>query len=321
MKRKVSVIGAGNVGAETARRIAEKNLADVVLLDIIEGIPQGKALDMMQAGPIMSYDSKITGTNNYKDIEGSEIVVVTAGLARKPGMSRDDLLQKNANIIKSVTENIKKHAPEAIILLVTNPLDTMTHLAWKTSGFKANKVLGMAPLLDLARMSTFIAMELDVPMSKVKATVLGTHGDLMVPVPSQTTVEGKSITELLPKDKLEAIVERTRKGGAEIVGHLKTGSAYYAPSAGAAYMVEAILNDTKEIICSSVLAEGQYGLNDLYIGLPAKLGKNGVEEIVEIKLTEAEKQALTKSAEAIKSTNNKLTTCLPAGRPNHLSPN
>lgn len=303
MKTKISVIGAGNVGAEVARRIVEKELADVTLVDIIDGIPQGKALDMLQAGPIVGYNSIITGTNNFADIKDSQIVVVTAGLARKPGMSRDDLLKKNAEIITSVVENIKRYAPNSIILTVTNPLDTMTYLAWKVSGFPPKRVLGMAPLLDLARMSAFIAMELKVPVTDVKATVLGTHGDLMVPVPSQTTVSGKPISELLPKDTIDKIVDRTRNGGAEIVAYLKTGSAYYAPSAAAAYMVEAILKDKKEVICSSVLAQGEYGLKDLHIGLPAKIGKNGVEEIIEIKLTDQEKAALQKSAEAIKATN------------------
>lgn len=305
MRPKVSVIGAGNVGAETARRIAEKELANVVLVDIVEGIPQGKALDMLQAGPIVGYNSLVSGSNDFADIKDSQIVVVTAGLARKPGMSRDDLLKKNAAIVTSVTENIKKYAPNSIILMVTNPLDTMTYLAWKVSGFPSNRVLGMAPLLDLARMSAFIAMELKVPVTKVKTTVLGAHGDLMVPVPSQTTVSGKPITKLLSKEKIEQIVDRTRKGGAEIVEYLKTGSAYYAPSAAAAYMVESMLADKKEVIDSSVLAQGQYGIKDIYIGLPAKLGKNGVEEIVEIELTEQEKQALHKSAESIRANNEK----------------
>jgi malate dehydrogenase len=303
MPPKVSVIGAGNVGAEVARRLAEKDLADIVLLDIIEGIPQGKALDMLQAGPVAGYNSRIIGTNNFADIKDSGIVVVTAGLARKPGMSRDDLLQKNAAITTAVVENIKKYAPDAIILIVTNPLDTMTYLAWKVSGFKPNRVLGMAPLLDLARMAAFIALELNVPATEVKAVVLGTHGDLMVPIPSQTTVSGKPITDLLSKEKIAQIVKRTQNGGAEIVAYLKTGSAYYAPSAAAAYMAEAILQDKKEIICSSVLAQGEYGLNDLYIGLPARLGKNGVEEIVALELSREEMDALQKSANAIRETN------------------
>jgi malate dehydrogenase len=305
MTRKISVIGAGNVGSEVARRLAEKELGNIVLVDIIEGIPQGKALDMMQAGPVVGYNSKITGTNDFSLIKDSDIVVVTAGLARKPGMSRDDLLAKNTAIITSVSEKIKEFAPKSIVLLVTNPLDTMTYVAWKTLGFDPKRVLGMAPLLDLARMATFIAMELNVPVTEVKAMVLGTHGDLMVPVPSQTTVSGKSIEKLLPQKNIEQIIERTRKGGAEIVSHLKTGSAYYAPSAGAAYMVESILQDKGEIVPSSVYANGEYGVKDLFIGLPAKLGKDGVSEIVEIELTDQEKAALIKSAEAITANNQK----------------
>lgn len=308
MKPKVSVIGAGNVGAEVARRLAEKDLADIVLVDILEGIPQGKALDMLQSGPIVGFSSHIKGTNNYSEIKDSQIVVVTAGLARKPGMSRDDLLKKNAEITKSVIENIKKFAPNSIILMVTNPLDTMTYLAWKTSDFEPNRVLGMAPLLDLARMATFIALELKVPVTEVKTMVLGTHGDLMVPVPSQTTVSGKPITKFLSKEKIDRIVDRTRKGGAEIVSFLKSGSAYYAPSAAAAYMVESIIRNKKEVIPSSVLAQGEYGLKDLYIGLPAKIGKNGAEEIIEIELTKEEKEALKKSAEAIRENNKKIGT-------------
>lgn len=307
MNKKVTVIGAGNVGAETARRLAEKNLADIILLDIVEGIPQGKALDMLQAGPVAGYDSKVIGTNDYADTKDSDVVVITAGLARKPGMSRDDLLHKNAAIIKGIVEQIKQTSPQAILLIVTNPLDTMTYLAWKVSGFPAERVIGMAPLLDAARMAAFIAMELNVPMTSVKATVLGTHGDLMVPVPSQTTVNGKSISELLPKEKVDAIVQRTANGGAEIVNLLKTGSAYYAPSAAAAYMAEAILANKQETILSSVLATGQYGLKDLYIGLPATLGKNGVEKIVEIPLTSEEKAALQVSAKSIHENNLKLS--------------
>jgi malate dehydrogenase len=291
------------VGAEAARRILEKELGDVVLLDVLEGVPQGKALDMLQAGPIVKYNSRVTGTNDFAEIKGSQAVVVTAGLARKPGMSRDDLLAKNAEITKSITENIKKYAPESIILIVTNPLDTMTYLAWKTSGFDHKRVLGMAPLLDAARMETFIALELNVPVTEVKAMVLGTHGDLMVPVSSQTKVSGKPISALLPKEKIDRIVDRTRNGGAEIVSFLKTGSAYYAPSAAAVYMLECILKDKREVVSSSVLAGGEYGLKDLYIGLPARLGKNGVEEIVEIDLTREEKDALQKSAEAIWANN------------------
>lgn len=293
------------MGAEVARRVAEKELGNVVLVDILEGIPQGKALDMLQAGPVVGYNAQIKGSNAYSDIKDSSVVIVTAGLARKPGMSRDDLLKKNAEITTSVTENIKKLAPDSIILMVTNPLDTMTYLAWKISGFESKRVLGMAPLLDAARMAAFIAMELKVPATEVKAMVLGTHGDLMVPIVSQTTVSGKPIRSLLPKEKIDQIVERTRNGGAEIVAFLKTGSAYYAPSAAAAHMVESILKDKKETISSSVYVDGKYGLKDLYIGLPAKLGKSGVEEIVEIELTKEEKEALKRSAEAITANNKK----------------
>ncbi len=293
------------MGAEVARRVAEKELGNVVLVDILEGIPQGKALDMLQAGPMAGYNAQIKGSNDYSDIKDSSMVVVTAGLARKPGMSRDDLLKKNAEIVISVTENIKKYASDSIILMVTNPLDTMTYLAWKVSGFESKRVLGMAPLLDAARMATFIAMELKVPVTEVKAMVLGTHGDLMVPVVSQTTVSGKPISSLLPKGKIDQIVERTRNGGAEIVSYLKTGSAYYAPSAAAACMVESILKDKKEALSSSVYADGKYGLKDLFVGLPAKLGKSGVEEIVEIDLTREEKEALKRSAETIIENNKK----------------
>lgn len=306
MKPKLSVIGAGNVGAECARQIAQKGLADVTLIDVVEGLPQGKALDLLQAGPIVGADSIVTGSNDLAAVKGSQIVIITAGLARKPGMSRDDLLQKNAAIMKSCVENVKKYAPDSILLVVTNPLDTMTYLAYRISGYPANRVLGMAPLLDAARMAAFIALETKSPLSSVKAMVLGSHGDQMVPVPSQTTIGGKPITQLLSKDKIDQIVERTKNGGAEIVSLLKTGSAYYAPAAAAAYMAEAIIKDKKEVILSSVFASGQYGLKDLYIGLPARLGKNGVEEIVEIPLTVEEKTALTKSAAAISENNHKL---------------
>ncbi|KPJ69542.1 malate dehydrogenase [candidate division WOR-1 bacterium DG_54_3] len=305
MKPKISVVGAGNVGAEVARRIAEKDLGDVILVDVLEGIPQGKALDIFQSGSILGFTSQIKGTNDYSGIKDSQIVVVTAGLARKPGMSRDDLLAKNAEIVKTVVEKIKNLSKDSIILMVTNPLDSMAYLAWKVSGFETKRVLGMAPLLDAARMATFIAMELKVPVTEVKATVLGTHGDLMVPVPSQTTVSGKPITKLLSKGIIDQIIERTRNGGAEIVSFLKTGSAYYAPSAAVAHMVESMLKDKQEVIPSSVFARGEYGLKDLYIGLPAKLGKNGVEKIIEIELSEEEKQALNRSAEVIRENNRK----------------
>lgn len=283
--------------------VLQKGLADVTLVDVVDGLPQGKALDLMQAGPIVVHNTKIVGSNDFAAIKDSQIIIVTAGLARKPGMSRDDLLQKNAEITRSVCANIKKYAPDSTVITVTNPLDTMAYLTYKTLGFPSKRVVGMAPLLDLARMATFIAMELNCPVTEVKAMVLGTHGDLMVPVPSQTTVSGKPIEALLSKEKIQAIVERTQNGGAEIVALLKTGSAYYAPAASAAHMAEAILKDTKEVIPSSVLAQGEYGLTDLYIGLPAKLGKNGVEEIVEIPLTVDERAALEKSAQTIRTNN------------------
>lgn len=306
MSKKVTVIGAGNVGAECARSIVQKSLADVVLLDIVPGVPQGKALDLTQAGSINGYNTKIIGTNDYADTKDADIAIITAGLARKPGMSRDDLQKMNAGIIKACVENTIKHSPNCILLIVTNPLDTMTYWAHKLSGFPANRVLGMAPLLDAARMAAFIAMELNVDVTEVKTAVMGTHGDLMVPVPSQTFVSGKPVASLITKDKLDTIIKRTQDGGAEIVNLLKTGSAYYAPAAAAAHMAEAIIKDKKEIIYSSVMANGQYGLKDLYIGLPAKLGKNGVENIVEIQLTSQETAALHRSAQAIKENNDKL---------------
>ncbi|MBU0686270.1 MAG: malate dehydrogenase [Candidatus Margulisbacteria bacterium] len=303
---KITVIGAGNVGAECARQLASKNLGEIVLLDIVEGIPQGKALDMMQSGPVCGFDSNIVGTNDYKDTKNSDLVIITAGLARKPGMSRDDLLAKNAEIIKSCVKGAVKESPNCILLLVTNPLDAMVYLALKTSGFPSKRVLGMAPLLDASRMATFLAMELNISRREVKAMVLGTHGDLMVPIPRLTTAAGKPITELLSKEKIEAIVKRTAQGGAEIVKHLKTGSAYYAPGACSAYMAEAIIKDKKESILTCAYVEGKYGLNDIYIGVPAVLGKGGVEEIVELELTAEEKAALQKSAASIRKNIEKL---------------
>lgn len=306
MSYKVSVFGAGNVGAEVARRIVEKKLADVVLIDIIEGIPQGKALDILQSGPVESFDCKIRGTNAPSDIKDSDIVVVTAGLARKPGMSRDDLQAANASIVKGITENIKKFAPDSIIIMVTNPLDVMTYLAWKVSGFDKRKVFGMAGLLDTARMVAFISMELNIPPSKVEAVVLGGHGDLMVPVISQTKVNGKPITSVLPKEKIDAIVKRTANGGAEIVNLLKTGSAYYAPSSSAVAMVESVIKNKGKVIPSAVILDGQYGLTNVCIGVPAKIGKNGIEKVVELKLTDDEKAMLKRSADSVKENIGKL---------------
>jgi malate dehydrogenase len=301
MKPKVTVVGAGNVGAQCAYRLAQRAVADVVLIDVVEGLPQGKALDMAQTGAVDGFDSPVTGTNDYADTKGSAVVVITAGLARKPGMSRDDLIHKNAAIVKSVVENTVKHSPHAVLLIVTNPLDVMTDYAQKVSGFPAHRVLGMAPLLDAARMQYFIAQALKVPVSQVYAEVLGSHGDLMVPVPRLSTAQGKPITELLTPEQVKLIVDKTTNGGAEIVGLLKTGSAYYAPGSAAAAMVEAIVTDSKRVISSCVRLGGQYGISDVYLGVPAKLGKSGVDKIVEIDLTEAEKAALQKSAEAVQA--------------------
>jgi len=300
MAYKVSVFGAGNVGAETARRIVEKKLADVVLVDIIEGIPQGKALDILQSGPVEGFDNIIKGTNDPSEIAGSDIVIVTAGLARKPGMSRDDLQAANAKIISGITGNIKKYASGSIIIMVTNPLDAMTYLAWKVSGFEKRKVFGMAGELDTARMIAFISMETGVPASKIKAMVLGGHGDLMVPLASQTTVNGKPLASVLPKEKIDAIINRTANGGAEIVNLLKTGSAYYSPSASAVKMAEAVIRNKGSVIPSAVILDGEYGLKDVCIGVPAKIGKNGIEKVVDIKLTDKEKEMLLRSADSVK---------------------
>jgi malate dehydrogenase len=300
LNRKVAVFGAGNVGAETARRIVEKKLADVILVDIVEGVPQGKALDILQSGSVEVFDNRIVGTNNPADIKGAEVVVVTAGLARKPGMSRDDLLKMNADIVKGIAQNIKIFAPNSIVIVVTNPLDVMTYLTWKVTGFPKNRVFGMAGLLDTARMITFISTALCVPQSKVKAMVLGGHGDLMVPVISKTTVNGKSLDKLMTKQDLDALIQRTANGGAEIVSLLKTGSAYYAPSASAVAMVESVLKNKGDVIASAVILDGEYGLNDVSIGVPAKIGKNGIEKVVEIELTDTESMMLIKSANSVK---------------------
>ncbi len=299
-KPKVTVVGAGFVGATTAQRIVEKNIANVVLLDIMEGLPQGKALDMMESAPIEKFTCSIQGTNDYKDTANSDVVVITAGLARKPGMSRDDLLMKNAEIVGGVVTEIVKYSPKAILLIVSNPLDVMTYLAWKKSGFESHRVFGMAGELDSARCAFFVAEALKCAPSDVEAMVLGGHGDEMVPVEQHTKVKGKSITELLPKDKIEAINQRTRNGGAEIVSYLKTGSAYYAPSSSVVRMVRAILEDRKEVIASCVYLTGQYGINDVYCGVPAALGRKGVEKVVEISLTDAQKSALNTSAEHVR---------------------
>lgn len=296
MRNKVTVVGAGHVGATTAQRIAEKELADVVLVDIVEGMPQGKALDLLQTGPVEGYDSRLIGSNDYAPTENSDVVVITAGLPRKPGMSRDDLLLKNAGIVKEVTENISRLSPEAILIIVSNPLDAMCHVAKAVSGFPPRRVLGMAGVLDSARFRTFIAMELNVSVENTHAFVLGGHGDTMVPLARYSTVSGVPITELIPRERLEAIIQRTRDGGAEIVKLLKQGSAYYAPSAAAAEMVEAILKDKKKILPCAAFLEGEYGVNGLYLGVPVKLGRKGMEEILQINLTTEEKSQLQNSA-------------------------
>ncbi|MBA2440938.1 MAG: malate dehydrogenase [Rubrobacter sp.] len=295
-KSKVTVVGAGNVGGTTAQRLAERNYADVVLVDIVEGLPQGKALDILESGPVVGYDSNVIGTNDYADTAGSDVVVITSGSPRKPGMSRDDLLKTNQNIVSSVTEQVVAHSPDAILVVVANPLDAMCHVALETSGFPRERVVGMAGILDTARYRTFIARELEVSVRDVFALVLGGHGDTMVPLPSMATVGGVSITELLPEDRVEAIVQRTRQGGAEIVGLLGTGSAFYAPSAASVEMVDAILLDQKRILPCAAYLQGEYDLNDLFVGVPVKLGSAGIEAIQELDLSESEQAALRESA-------------------------
>lgn len=308
MDKKVTVIGAGNVGATAAQRLAEKELCDVVLVDIIEGVPQGKALDLAEAAPIEKHDAHLIGTNGYEDSADSDIVIITAGIPRKPGMSRDDLISTNAGIVKSVTQNIKDLSPDAVIIIVSNPLDAMCHVAFEASGFPKNRVIGMAGVLDSARFRTFIAMELNVSVENTTAFVLGGHGDTMVPLPRYSTVAGIPITELLPKERIDALVERTATGGAEIVGLLKTGSAFYAPASAAVEMAESILKDKKKILPCAVYLEGEYGINDLFIGVPVKLGANGVEEIIEVTLTSEEKAALENSAKAVQELKDFLKT-------------
>ena len=297
---KVAVIGAGQVGGTCAQRIVEKKLADVILVDIAEGLAKGKALDLGQAASIEGYNFKVEGGTDYSLIKGSGVVIVTAGLARKPGMTREDLLTKNANIVKGIIESVREYCPDSIIIMVTNPLDIMTYLAYKASGFNSRNVFGMAGVLDTARFKFFIAERLSVLPSEVEAMVLGGHGDSMVPLVGYTKVNGRPVTELLPKDELEGIIQRTRDGGAEIVSLLKTGSAYYAPSSAVCDMLDSVLKDKKELLPASVYLDGEYGLKDIYCGVPAKLGKDGIEEIVELKLSEEELQALHKSAAQVK---------------------
>ncbi len=307
MRNKISIIGAGFVGATAAHWCAVKELGDVVLVDIVDGMPQGKALDLLEAGPIEGYDLHIVGTNNYADTAGSDIIVITAGLPRQPGMTREDLVGVNAKIVRDVIEAVMLLSPNAIMILVTNPLDTMLYLAKKVTGWPRERVIGQAGVLDSARMRAFMAMELDVSVENTHAFVMGGHGDEMVPLARYSTVAGIPITQLLPPDRVEAIIERTRKGGGEIVSLLKKGSAFFAPSAATMQMVEAILKDRKMILPCSVYLEGEYGLNDICFGVPVKLGRNGVEQIIEVDLTDDERTAMERSAALVRSSMAALT--------------
>ena len=301
MVEKITVVGAGNVGATTAQRLAEKELArHVVMVDVVDGVPQGKGLDQWESAPIEGFDSRVIGTNDYDASAGSEIVVVTAGIARKPGMSRDDLLNTNAGIVKQVSEQIRRTSPNAIVIMVSNPLDVMAYVALKVTGFPRHRVIGMAGVLDTARYRAFLAEALDVSVRDIQAMVLGGHGDTMVPLISYTSVSGIPVTQLLDRAKLDAIVDRTRTGGAEIVKYLKTGSAYYAPSSAAVQMCEAIVGDHKRILPCAAWLDGEYGMRGLFLGVPCKLGKGGIEKILEVELTSAERDALAKSAEAVR---------------------
>lgn len=299
MRPKATVIGAGNVGATAAQRLAENGVADVVLVDIVEGMPQGKALDLMEAAPVEGHDFKITGSNDYAATADSDVVIITAGIARKPGMSRDDLIKTNMNIVGAVTREVAKYSPDSILIIVSNPLDAMCHVAYEASGFDPKRVIGMAGVLDSARFKTFIAMELGVSVECIQAMVLGGHGDTMVPMPRFSTISGIPVTEFIEEKRLEEIIDRTRNGGAEIVGLLKTGSAYYAPASSAVEMAQSILYDRKKVLPCAALLQGQYGIKDLFIGVPVKLGAAGIEEIIELKLTAEEDAALKKSADAV----------------------
>ena len=299
MNQKITVVGAGNVGATAAQRLAEKELADVVLIDIIEGVPQGKSLDLAEAAPIEKHDAHLTGANSYEASANSDIVIITAGIPRKPGMSRDDLLATNRGIMKNVTRQVAKYSPNAVLIIVSNPLDAMCHVAMEESGFPKNRVIGMAGVLDSARLRTFISMELNVSVENIHALVLGGHGDTMVPLPRFSTVAGIPITELMSPERIDALATRTRNGGAEIVGLLKTGSAYYAPASAAVEMAESILKDKRKILPCAAYLEGEYGISGLFVGVPVKLGKNGIEQIISLRLTADEKKALDKSAAAV----------------------
>jgi len=300
LRNKITVVGAGNVGANCAVRIADKELADVVLVDVVEGVPQGKGLDLLQSGPVQGYDVRVTGANDYTPTENSDIAIITAGFPRKPGMSRDDLLAANYDIIKAATEGVVKHSPNCTIIVVTNPLDAMAQAAYWVSGFPKNRVVGMAGVLDSARFRTFIAMELGVSVENVVGVVMGGHGDTMVPLVRLCNVSGIPLTELMDQATIDAIVNRTANGGAEIVKYLKTGSAYYAPSAAAVEMAESILKDKKKVLPCAAYLEGEYGINGLFVGVPVKLGKNGIEKIYQVKLQPEEQEKLNKSAAAVK---------------------
>ncbi len=299
-RKKITIVGAGNVGATAAHWAAEKELGDIVLVDIIEGMPQGKALDLMESRPVEGFDVTISGTNTYEDTAGSDIVIITSGLPRKPGMTREDLLQKNKEIVTSVTRSVVAQSPDSIIIIVSNPLDTMTYLAKEVSGFPKNRVMGMAGILDTARFRVFIAMELNVSVEDIQALVLGGHGDSMIPLPRYSSVGGIPLSQLLSEEKIDKLVARTRKAGGEIVALLKTGSAFYSPSASVIQMAEAIIKDKKRILPCCAYLEGEYGLNDIYFGVPVKLGRKGVEEVMEVELTSEEKELVQKSGAAVK---------------------
>ena len=301
MVNKITVIGAGNVGATAAQRLAEKELArQVVMVDVVEGVPQGKGLDQWQSAPIEGFDSRVVGTNGYEESAGSDVVIITAGIARKPGMSRDDLLNTNVAIVRDVSENVKRTSPDAVVIMVSNPLDAMAYVAMRVTGFPRERVLGMAGVLDTARYRSFLAEALDVSVEDIQAMVLGGHGDTMVPLVSYTTVSGIPVTQLIGERELAAIVERTRNGGAEIVKHLKTGSAYYAPSAAAVQMCEAIVRDKRRVLPCSAWLTGEYGFADIFLGVPCKLGRGGLEDVLTVELTDPERDALAKSAEAVR---------------------
>lgn len=299
-RKKITIVGAGNVGAHAAVWAAIKELGDIVLIDVVEGVPQGKGLDLTEASPVEGFDSRILGTNDYKDTANSDVVIITAGIARKPGMSRGDLINTNTGIVKGVTEQIVKHSPNAIIIVVTNPLDVMVYVAWKVSGFPKNRVIGLSGALDAARLKAFLAMELDVSVEDVSAMVIGGHADEMVPLPRYSTVSGIPIGQMISKERIDAIMERTKKAGGEIVGLLKTGSAFYAPSAAVIEMAEAIIKDKKRIIPCAAYCDGKYGVNGIFVGVPVKLGANGVEEIIEIELNKEERTQFDNSVAAIK---------------------